>query len=145
MITLEQFYDLINRNEQVTLVNTRYKKTVYTGSVKSIPDEYDTCPVDDFSMNDNGHLTFKLKIKETKPEGNNWREGTIGIHGSVYHYWVKQYAEGSKYGIDGGRVSKLMIKRKGEIVCNYDRGWDVQPVDEDTELAKDIVLHEYTL
>ena len=25
-----------------------------------------------------------------------------------------------------------MLKRNGEIVCNYDRGWDVQPVDEDT-------------
>ena len=77
--------------------------------------------------------------------GSNWQEGTIRVHDRIYHYWVKQYPESSKYGIGGGRVSKLMLKRKGEIVCNYDRGWDVKPIDEDTELAKDIILHQYTL
>lgn len=34
-----------------------------------------------------------------------------------------------------------MLKRNGEIVCNYDRGWDVQPVDEDTQLAYEILVH----
>ena len=37
--------------------------------------------------------------------------------------------------------SSEMLKRKGEIVCNYDRGWDVQPVDEDTQLAYEILVH----
>ena len=96
-------------------------------------------------MNDSGHLTFKIKVKETRPAGSNWQEGTIRVHDRIYHYWVKQYPESSKYGIGGGRVSKLMLKRKDEIVCNYDRGWDVKPIDEDTELAKDIILHQYTL
>ena len=141
MITLESFYDLISRNAQVTLVNTRYHKNVYTGSVRDIPVEYSDCPVEDFSMNDNGHLTFKLKIKEKRPTGDGWKEGSIGIHGKAYHYWIKQYATGSEYGIDGGRISKLMIRRQGDIVCNYDRGWDVEPVDEDTQLALDIILH----
>lgn len=52
MFTLESFYDLISRNAQVTLVNTRYHKNVYTGSVRNIPVEYSDCPVEDFSMND---------------------------------------------------------------------------------------------
>ena len=34
-----------------------------------------------------------------------------------------------------------MIRREGDIVCNYDRGWDVKPVDEDTQLALEIILH----
>ena len=59
-----------------------------------------------------------------------WKEGTILIGGKGYRYWVKHYEEGSQFGIDGGRISKLMIKRGGEIVCNYDRGWDIKAVDD---------------
>ena len=69
-----------------------------------------------------------------------WKEGTILISGKGYLYWVKHYEEGSQFGIDGGRISKLMIKRGGEIVCNYDRGWDIKTVDEDTEFALAILL-----
>ena len=72
-----------------------------------------------------------------------WREGALKVYSSNYHYWAKVYDEGSEWGIDGGRVSKLMIKRDGEIVCNYDRGWDIEPSDPDTQLALEILLHEY--
>ena len=59
-----------------------------------------------------------------------WSEGTIGIPDAnikdkytVCHYWVKHYEEPSEtYGINGGKISKLMIKIDGQIVCNYDRG-----------------------
>jgi hypothetical protein len=54
---------------------------------------------------------------------------------------MKQYEEGSPFGIDGGRISKLMLKRNGEIVYNYDRGLDVAPVDENTAFALEILLH----
>ena len=104
MITLESFYDLISRNAQVTLLNTRCRTNIFTGSARDIPDEYSDCPVEDFSMNDSGHLTFKIKVKETRPAGSNWQEGTIRVHDRIYHYWVKQYPESSKYGIGGGRV-----------------------------------------
>ena len=72
-----------------------------------------------------------------------WKEGVILINHRGYHYWVKQYDEGSQYGIDGGRISKLMIKRDGEIVCNYDRGWDIEPVDTNTRVALQILLYDY--
>ena len=32
-----------------------------------------------------------------------WKEGSLKVHDSVFHYWMKQYDEGSQYGIDGGR------------------------------------------
>jgi hypothetical protein len=51
----------------------------------------------------------------------NWVEGNIGKHG----FQAKVYDEGSDFGIDDGRVSKLSISG----VCNYDRGWDEQPKD----------------
>ena len=69
-----------------------------------------------------------------------WKEGVIGIHGIPYHYWIKVYKEGSIFGIDGGKIIKLMIKRNGEIVCNYERGWDMKPKDEDTQIALAILL-----
>ena len=70
-----------------------------------------------------------------------WKEGTIKIQNSIFHYWIKVYDEPSHFGIDGGRISKLMLKRKNEIVCNYDRGWDIKPVDKDTESALLILLY----
>jgi hypothetical protein len=70
-----------------------------------------------------------------------WKEGALKVGGSWFHYWIKVYDEPSQFGIDNGRISKLMLKRKGEVVCNYDRGWDIHPVDEDTEAALQILLY----
>ena len=72
-----------------------------------------------------------------------WREGALKVKNTSFRYWAKVYDEGSEYGIDGGRVSKLMIKQDSKIVCNYDRGWDVEPTDATAQLALEILLHEY--
>ena len=72
-----------------------------------------------------------------------WHEGALKVYGTNYRYWAKVYDEGSEYGIDGGRVSKLMIKEGDKIVVNYDRGWDIKPTDEYAQLAMEIILHEY--
>jgi len=70
-----------------------------------------------------------------------WKEGSIKVYSSIFHYWMKVYDEGSQYGIEGGKISKLMLKRDGKTVCNYDRGWDIEPVDEETQLAYEILVH----
>ena len=72
-----------------------------------------------------------------------WREGTIIINKKGYRYWVKHFDEGSQFGIEGGRISKLMIKIDGQIVCNYDRGWDVEPTCKEAEMALCILLNNY--
>lgn len=72
-----------------------------------------------------------------------WREGSLKVHDSIFHYWMKQYDEGSQFGIEGGRISKLMLKRNGEVVCNYDRGWDIEPTCKEAELALCILLNNY--
>ena len=72
-----------------------------------------------------------------------WSEGSIKVRNSLFHYWVKHYDEPSEYGINEGRVSKLMLKRNGEIVYIFDRGLDVEAADEDAELALAILLKEY--
>lgn len=70
-----------------------------------------------------------------------WRKGDITVNGEGFQYCMKQYEGGSEWGIEGGRISKLMIERDGEIVCNYDRGWDVEPTDENARLALELLLH----
>jgi len=80
-----------------------------------------------------------------------WKEGAIGIPDKqdkerhiICHYWVKAYKRRSRrFGINGGRISKLTIKIYGEITANYDRGWDVEPKDEPTQLAYMILLQNY--
>lgn len=74
-------------------------------------------------------------------------EGTIGIweNGKLAacHYWVKYFDGPSRYGIDGGRISKLTIRKEGKFTCNYDRGWDIEPEDETTRTAAAILVKEY--
>lgn len=69
-----------------------------------------------------------------------WNEGTVSVNGEIFHYWMKQYEEGSEFGINGGRISKLTIKRSGREVYNYDRGEDIEPIDKNTETALAIIL-----
>jgi len=58
-----------------------------------------------------------------KDLGNNWQE---------YEFWgikiqAKVYSVGSKYGICGGKISKLWVKLWGIVTINYDRGdWWLQ-------------------
>jgi len=60
-----------------------------------------------------------------------WSEGTIGIPAAdgkftAVHYWVKHFEEPSeKFGINGGKISKLMLKADGKVIYNYDRGLDI--------------------
>ena len=70
-----------------------------------------------------------------------WKEGALKVYDSIFHYWMKVYDAPSQFGINGGKVSTLMLKRSGKIACNYDRGWNVKPVDQDTELAVELLLH----
>ena len=47
-------------------------------------------------------------------------------------YWVKHYKEGSEFGIDGGKISKLECRADGKMLLHYERGWDMEP---ETELG----------
>lgn len=60
-----------------------------------------------------------------------------------YEIEAKVYETGSEYGIDGGRISKLWMRKDGRIALNYDRGWDVHPVDKDAERVYEYVLKKW--
>ena len=93
----------------------------------------------------------KTKKKAENTEMSRlWHEGTNGIpqkdgSSKIAHYWVKAYDEGSAYGINEGKISKLQITIDGEMVASYDRGWDIEPAEDDeaTQIAYCILLNEY--
>ena len=64
------------------------------------------------------------KIKIVCPWGESgWTSGTIG----EFRFCAKVYSAPSKHGINGGRVSKLEIKKGTIPAVNYDRGWEIRP------------------
>ncbi len=74
-----------------------------------------------------------------------WHPGCQG-QGKIHQVSLlgKDYDEPSEtYGINGGRISKLMIKIDGETVCNYDRGWDIHPTCKEAEMALCILLENH--
>ena len=76
-----------------------------------------------------------------------WQEGCILIPtkgGNVtVKYQAKVYDEGSRYGINNGRISKLMLRSNGRVIYSYDRGEDIEPQNEAAEIALAILLEEY--
>ena len=72
-----------------------------------------------------------------------WKTGVIKTESSTIRYWIKQYEEGSEYGIDEGRISKLTLVREDKTIANYDRGWDLLPTDNEAELVLAILLKQF--
>ena len=84
--------------------------------------------------------------KEEKPEvGVLKTDGRLQIAGGTFHFWVKRHEEGSEFGIDGGRISKLTITYEGtgREVVNYERGWGIKPKTKAAQAAFDWVLRNF--
>ena len=87
-----------------------------------------------------------MKIKSIKNLKNpfegygQWREAIIENKGKEYKVTFKQFDEGSKFGINNGRISKLTITIDKKILANYDRDWDIEPTDEETKAVLEILL-----
>ena len=72
-----------------------------------------------------------------------WKTGAMLIKGKVYKFQAKVYEVGSKYGIDGGKISKLWISCEDMVVASYERGWDIKPASEDAEFAVAVLMKEH--
>jgi len=70
--------------------------------------------------------TDKVTITKGDPLTEHWLQGYVNKW-PEYTFSAKVFDVGSGYGIDGGRISKLTIMRKGDTVMSYDRGWDETP------------------
>jgi hypothetical protein len=65
-MTMSKFYDLVSGYATVILKDARSKKDCYVGPLKSLPDEYDNWTVKDFSMANDGTITFMVKAPATR-------------------------------------------------------------------------------
>lgn len=78
-----------------------------------------------------------------------WEKGILKIETAdgvtAIRYEVKVYDEGSVFGIDEGRISKLWLKDEETGLClaNYDRGWDIMPCNEAAQAAVAELLEMY--
>lgn len=76
-----------------------------------------------------------------------WENGAFTINGIKYEFYAKVYDEGNRFGINGGRISKLSIyewepEGRREIL-SYDRGWDTKPKTNADKSALTYVLDKY--
>lgn len=85
-----------------------------------------------------------------KEQQRLWKEGVVSIPDEnndmkmiAAHFDAKVYDEPSDYGIDCGRISKLQIRIDNEVVCNYDRGWDIEPTTKEARIAFQILVLDY--
>lgn len=75
-----------------------------------------------------------------------WKEGNITIDGVEFKYQAKVFQEPSKFGIGGGKISKLEVTRDlhdnrwhQELnILQYDRGWVYKS---DDVLAKKVLTY----
>ena len=78
-----------------------------------------------------------------------WKEGTIGIPSengkyAVIHYYVRANKRKSKYGIEGGKITGLILNAEGETLAYYagEKGWVLEPTNEAARTAFKILLLE---
>ena len=79
------------------------------------------------------------------------REGVIAIPDTstkdknfACKYEIEYYKRNSKkYGIEGGKVHKLIIKKDDELTAEYDKGWIKEIDDEVTKLAFYILMYSH--
>ena len=72
-----------------------------------------------------------------------WDKLIIHVNDKTFTAYAKHYDEPSKYGIDGGRISKLEIDDEHGTVVNYDRGWDIKPKTPEEAAAYETVLKAF--
>lgn len=73
-----------------------------------------------------------------------WEQGTLQIENQTVKYWCKVLDQKSAtFGIDGGRIIKMELRIDKACTLNYDRGWDIEPEDEASQLAYMALLKKY--
>jgi len=72
-----------------------------------------------------------------------WSKGTIEVDGTEISYEVKHFEEGSDFGIEGGRISKLECRTNEKTILHYERGWNKKPKTKLANEAYEILKKKY--
>ena len=83
-----------------------------------------------------------VTITKGDPQTDLWLEGTVNAD-PAYSFSAKVYDLGSRYGIGGGRISKLEVRCRGVSVFHYDRGWDIRPQTDEQKRILAIILDAF--
>ena len=86
-----------------------------------------------------------IKQKNKEEQVIMWEEGELEINGNIYYYEAKVYDDPSDYGINGSRVSKLVVSDTphfgiNDAILSYDRGWDIEPENDEDDLIIEKIL-----
>ena len=82
-----------------------------------------------------GDLTKLNEVAKVDGVDDNWVWGAI----DGYTFEAKVFANGSMFGINKGRISKLCVRKGDDEVVAYDRGWATKPSGEVTETYNKIL------
>ena len=75
---------------------------------------------------------------EVTQKADGWMLGTIE---GGYEWQAKVYEKPSEFGINGGRVSKLLGLGWQPALISYDRGWDKRPETQDAKVVFETLLN----
>jgi len=76
-------------------------------------------------------MRLRTTSKHAGLSGGTWYVGRVDGR----HFEALVFAEPSRYGVDGGQVSKLYLwtgpkKKGGHEAAVFERGWEMEPSDE---------------
>ena len=78
-----------------------------------------------------------------------WKDGIIHFSNMLrkdtyVNYRIKVYNEPIGYGIKGwGKIAKLELKIKDELVAQYDGEWTIEPTCEAANMASTLLIADY--
>lgn len=109
-------HDFIEIQNHIDRVN----KTFYNCFLPRFADKKNDEPANDMAA-------ITVEITADTRQTDAWVQGIVTYQNRTYEFCAKVFDEGSEYGINGGRVSKLGVKDRLMPIINYDRGWDLKP------------------
>ncbi|WP_192937100.1 DUF7678 domain-containing protein, partial [Sinorhizobium meliloti] len=86
--------------------------------------------------------TDRITITKGDVKNDLWVSGTVNEN-PAYSFTAKVFDVGSRYGLDGGQISKLTVWHSGNEVASYDRGWDSPPQTHDDKRAVEIIKSSF--
>lgn len=74
----------------------------------------------------------------------DWYGFVASCNNKLFRGSAKIFCEGSVFGIDGGKISKIyFVEMNSEKTsCNYDRGWDIVPVEDDAKEVLNAIVQQ---
>lgn len=70
--------------------------------------------------------------------------GIKRVRQSYMQYRLTQAKENSDYGIDGGRITKLILNDpENNILCKYDKAWKQWPAEYDVKMILMFLKKDY--